>query len=106
MNVQELETAVRFGTNIVVMVWVDNGYNLVQWKQQMNYGRHTNLSFGNPDFAKLAESFGCEGIHVSNTGDLAPALDRAFRAGRPAVVSVPIDYRENELLDERLHIVT
>jgi acetolactate synthase-1/2/3 large subunit len=106
MNVQELETAVRFGANIVVMVWVDNAFNLIEWKQQMNYGRHTDCSFGNPDFVKLAESFGCEGIQVRNAVDLAPALDRAFRATRPVVLAVPIDYRENELLDERLHIVT
>ncbi len=106
MNVQELETAVRFGTNIVVMVWVDNAFNLIEWKQQMNYGRHTDCSFGNPDFVKLAESFGCEGIQIRNAVDLAPALDRAFRATKPVVLAVPIDYRENELLDERLHIVT
>jgi len=106
MNVHELETAVRFGTNIVVMVWVDNAYNLIEWKQDTDFGAHTDCSFGNPDFVKLAESFGCEGIHVPNAVDLAPALERAFRANRPVVLSVPIDYRENELLTERLHIVT
>jgi len=105
MNVQELETAVRFGTNIVVLVWVDNAYNLIEWKQQSDYGYHMDCSFGNPDFVKLAESFGCEGIHVRNAVDLAPALDRAFRADKPVVLSLPIDYRENELLTERLHIV-
>jgi acetolactate synthase-1/2/3 large subunit len=106
MNVQELETAVRFGTNIVVMVWVDNAYNLIEWKQQQDYGSHTDCSFGNPDFVRLAESFGCVGIHVENAVDLAPALERAFKAEKPVVLSLPIDYRENELLTERLHIVT
>jgi acetolactate synthase-1/2/3 large subunit len=106
MNVHELETAVRFGTNIVVMVWVDNAYNLIEWRQQTDHGHHTDCSFGNPDFVKLAESFGCIGIHVCNAVDLAPALDRAFKASKPVVLSLPIDYRENELLTERLHIVT
>ncbi len=106
MNVHDLEAAVRFGTNIVVMVWVDDGYNLIKWKQQSEYGRHTDLSFLNPDFEKLAESFGCEGIRVRNSVDLAPALDRAFKASKPVVLAVPIDYRENELLMEKLHIVT
>ncbi len=105
MNVQDLETAVRLKLNIVVMIWVDNCYNLIQWKQQNEFGRHTDCSFGNPDFVKLAESFGCEGIHVNNAVDLAPALDRAFNAGRPAVLSLDIDYRENEVLMEKLHIV-
>jgi len=105
-NVHEHETAVRFGTNIVVMVWVDNAYNLIEWRQQTDHGHHTDCSFGNPDFVKLAESFGCIGIHVCNAVDLAPALDRAFKASKPVVLSLPIDYRENELLTERLHIVT
>lgn len=106
MNVQELETAVRFGTNIVVVVWVDNAFNLIQWKQQLNYGRSTDNSFGNPDFVKLAESYGWAGFYAANSVDLAPMLERAFNAGKPALVAVPIDYRENEVLDDRLHIVT
>jgi len=105
MNVQEMETAVRFGTNIVVLVWVDNGYNLIEWKQSTEFGNHTDCSFGNPEFMKLAESFGWEGIAVQNAVDLAPALERAFTAHRPALVTVPIDYRENELLTDRLHLV-
>jgi acetolactate synthase-1/2/3 large subunit len=106
MNVQDFETAVRLGAKIVVMIWVDNMYNLIEWKQQNEYGQHTNCSFGNPDFVKLAESFGGMGIHVNNAADLAPALDRAFNADRPAIIALPIDYRENDMLTQRLHIVT
>ena len=42
---------------------------------------------------------------MQNAVDLAPALERAFTAHRPALVTVPIDYRENELLTDRLHLV-
>lgn len=105
MNVQELETAVRLKQNIVVMVWVDNGYNLIEWKQKNEFGHHTNLSFGNPDFVQLAESFGCMGLYVKNARDLAPALERAFKADRPAVIAVPVDYRENARLTDQLRIV-
>jgi len=102
MNVQEMETARRIGTNIVVMIWEDNAYGLIAWKQDNSFGRHTDLSFTNPDFVKLAEAFDWEGIRVENARDLEPALRRAFAADRPALVIVPIDYRENPLLTERL----
>lgn len=105
MNVQELETAVRLGTNFVTMVWVDNGYNLIKWKQDKEYGHHTDLSFGNPDFIKLAESFGCAGYEVNNSADLLDTLEAAFTCGKPAVVAIPIDYRENDRLNETLQIV-
>lgn len=106
MNVQDLETAVRLRANIVVMIWVDGTYNLIEWKQRSQFGMHTDCSFGNPDFMKLAESFGCEGIHVDDAGGLAAALDRAFEADRPVVLTLPIDYRENDRLTEQLRIVT
>ena len=102
MNVQEMETAKRLGTNIVAMVWEDGGYGLISWKQDNQFNRHTNLSFGNPDFVKLAESFGWEGVRVENAADLAPTLDRAFHADSPVLIVIPIDYRENALLTERL----
>jgi acetolactate synthase-1/2/3 large subunit len=105
MNVQELETAVRLKTNIVVLVWVDNAYNLIAWKQSGQFGHHTPLSFGNPDFVKLAESFDWLGIKVDNSRDLGPALERAFDADKPAIIAIPIDYRENERLNDQLRII-
>ena len=102
MNVQEMETAVRIGANIVVMVWEDKGYGLISWKQDNEFGRHTNLSFENPDFVKLADSFGWFGQRVEASSDLRPALEDAFAAGRPALLAIPIDYRENALLSGRL----
>lgn len=105
MNVQELETAVRLKTNIVVMVWVDNGYNLIEWKQRKEFGHNTDCSFGNPDFVGLAESFGFAGFKVGGSAELAGVLEEAFTCGRPALIAVPIDYRENDRLNEQLQIV-
>ena len=102
MNVQDLETATRLGTNIVVMVWEDGGYGLIEWKQDNQFGQHMDLSFGNPDFVRLAESFGCKGIRVDRSDDLRGALEEAFEADSPCVLSLPIDYRENPKLTERL----
>ena len=102
MNVQELETARRLGANLVVLVWEDGGFGLIEWKQETQFDRHTALGFSNPDFTKLAEAFDCLGLRVNNARDLAPALEKAFAADRPVIISLPIDYRENLKLTKRL----
>ncbi len=102
MNVQEMETAKRLNSNIVTMIWEDHMYGLIAWKQQNEFGKHTDLSFGNPDWLKLAESFGWFGHKVENSKDLVNTLEKAFNEEGPSLVVVPIDYRENMILTERL----
>jgi acetolactate synthase-1/2/3 large subunit len=102
MNVQEMETARRLDSDIVVMVWEDHAYGLIAWKQEAEFGHHTDLEFGNPDWMKLADAFGWHGHHVVNSADLAAALRQALDEKGPSLVVVPIDYRENMLLTERL----
>ncbi len=102
MNVQEMETARRLNVNVVVMIWEDHAYGLIAWKQDNEFGSHTDLSFGNPDWVLLAEAFGWNGHRVENSRDLAGALESAFREEGPSLVVVPIDYRENQILTERL----
>jgi acetolactate synthase-1/2/3 large subunit len=102
MNAQEMETARRLNTSITVMVWEDHAYGLIAWKQKNHFGRHTNLSFGNPDFVALAESYGWGGYRCDNSADLGPTLRESLRHEGPSLVVVPIDYRENQLLTERL----
>lgn len=102
MNVQEMETAKRLGSNITVLVWEDGAYGLIAWKQKTHFGKHTDLSFGNPDFVKLAESFGWNGYRCERSRDLRGVLEKSFEAPGPSLVVVPIDYRENELLTKRL----
>ncbi len=102
MNVQEMETATRIGSNIVVMVWEDNEYGLIAWKQEGQFGRHTDLAFGNPDWELLAKAFGWHGHFVRNAADLKGELEAAFIEQGPSLVVIPIDYRENELLTKKL----
>ena len=102
MNSQELETAKRIGTNIVVVIWRDDGYGLIDWKQRNEFGRPFAVEFGNPDFVAYAESFDIAGFRPASADDLYPTLMRALEVDGPAVVDVPIDYRENVRLTERL----
>jgi acetolactate synthase-1/2/3 large subunit len=106
MNVQEMETAKRIGSNITVMIWEDHAYGLIAWKQQDHFGQHTDLSFGNPDWLLLAQSFGWHGHYVRNSAELAGTLEAALSEDGPSLVVIPIDYRENQLLTKKLGEIT
>lgn len=106
MNVQEMETARRLNSKITVMVWEDNEYGLIAWKQESHFGRHTELSFGNPDWRQLADAFGWNGHYVANSADLSGTLDTALAEDGPSLVVIPIDYRENNLLTKKLGEIT
>ena len=103
MNVQDLETAARIGLNVVVVIWIDGEYGLIKWKQENQFdGRHSDLAFNNPDFEMLARSFGIWGRTLDGPGQLTDALDEAFAQTGPAMIAVPVDYRENRKLTQRL----
>ncbi|MFQ5718426.1 MAG: acetolactate synthase large subunit [Acidobacteriota bacterium] len=102
MNVQEMETIRRLGANLMVVVWEDHAYGLIAWKQDATFGHHTDLSFSNPDWGKLAEAFDWSGFRCENSRDLAATLEAALAVPGPALVTIPIDYRENIRLNDRL----
>ena len=64
MNCQEMETALRIGTPLIVLIWNDDCYGLIEWHQLRRFGRSSHVKFGNPDFVKFAESFGAKGYRV------------------------------------------
>ena len=106
MNVQEMETIARLGLDVVCVVWEDRSYGLIEWKQENEFGTHTDLSFSNPHWVGLAESFGWRGETVCDSGEFAPALARALQHPGPALLAAEVDYRENTLLTERLGQIT
>ncbi|MGH2466043.1 MAG: thiamine pyrophosphate-dependent enzyme, partial [Candidatus Limnocylindrales bacterium] len=102
MNSQELETAKRIRANVTVVIWRDNAYGLIDWKQRTEFGGPFGVAFDNPDFVEYARSFGIAGFRPSSSADLYPTLMQALAVDGPSVVEVPIDYRENLRLTERL----
>jgi acetolactate synthase-1/2/3 large subunit len=106
MNAQEMETAKRLGSDITVLVWEDNAYGLISWKQDTHFGQHTDLAFGNPDWLQLAAAFGWHGHSVPDSADLARTLETALGETGPSLVVIPIDYRENGLLTKKLGEIT
>lgn len=101
MNCQELETALRIGTPFVTLIFNDNGYGLIGWKQINQFGESSFVDFTNPDFVKFAESMGLKGYRVESADDLIPTLKTALAQDVPAVIDCPVDYAENLRLSEK-----
>jgi acetolactate synthase-1/2/3 large subunit len=102
MNSQEIETAVRERIPLVVLIWEDNGYGLIEWKMDLEVGGHSNVHFGNPDVVQYAASFGAKGYRIESAGDLLPTLRKALADDGVSIIACPVDYRENMSLIERL----
>ncbi len=104
MNSQELETAVRLKLNLVVLVIEDHAFGMIRWKQAVDHFQDFGMTFGNPDFVKYAEAYGARGTRVAAAAELQPALEAAFAGGGVHLLSVPIDYSENQrVLVDELH---
>jgi acetolactate synthase-1/2/3 large subunit len=95
MNSQEMETAVRLGLSLVVLIVQDDAYGMIRWKQGIDAFADWGLTFGNPDFVKYAESYGAKGSRVDTPDGLVPALEAAFKGGGVHLVTVAVDYSEN-----------
>jgi acetolactate synthase-1/2/3 large subunit len=106
MSAAEIETAVREKVHFVILVWVDGGYGLIGWKQDIHFGRRAAVSFGNPDFVTFAESFSAKGYAIGDAAELLPTLRKALEDDAVSVIAVPVDYTENARLVERLGALT
>jgi acetolactate synthase-1/2/3 large subunit len=102
MNSQEIETAIRWGLALVILIWTDHQYGLIKWHQDKRFGRDSHIDFGNPDFVKYAESFGAKGYKVESAQHFLPVMQEALKCGTVAVVDCPVDYTQNMKLTEKL----
>ena len=95
MNCQELETAIRYGISLVVLILNDNAFGFIKWKQKKMHFEEFALDYGNPDFALLAKSFGATGMKVKENDDLKEVLEKAFSLNKLVVIECPIDHSVN-----------
>ncbi len=102
MNSQEIETAVRERIPLVVLIWEDGGYGLIEWKMDLELGEHYYVKFGNPDVVSYAESFGANGYRITKAEELLPTLKTALDDDGVSLISCPVDYSENLRLTDRL----
>jgi acetolactate synthase-1/2/3 large subunit len=102
MNCQELETAVRLGTPIVNVIWENGQYGSIVWKQDKRFGTHFGTDFTNPDFVKLAESFGMPAWRCGSPDEFGERLRHALGLDVPSLIVLPIDYSIDVAISEEL----
>jgi acetolactate synthase-1/2/3 large subunit len=106
MNVQELEVAVRLRTPIVNVIWENQQFGSIVWKQDNKFGRHFGVDFTNPDFVKLAEAFGMPAWRCESVDDFGRHLRQALAVDLPSLIVLPIDYSVDVTISEELGVQT
>lgn len=103
-SAQELEVAVRLKLPIVHMIWNDGRYNMVEFQEEMKYGRSAGVQLGVVDFVKYAEAFGAKGYRVDSKESFKETLEQAIKesANGPVLIDIPIDYKDNGRLGETI----
>jgi acetolactate synthase-1/2/3 large subunit len=88
-NLQEIGTCVEHGLNPVVMVFNDDAWGVLRERQTSYYNaRYMGTSLQNPDFVKLAESYGANGVRVSSVKEMVPALEAALKSDTITIMDV------------------
>jgi acetolactate synthase-1/2/3 large subunit len=102
-SAMELETAVRLKCNLVHLVWIDGGYDMVRFQEIAKYGRASGVDFGPVNIVKYAEAFGATGLEIQTPEEIASTLKMAMEIQGPVVIGIPVDYRDNHRLLESLY---
>jgi acetolactate synthase I/II/III large subunit len=90
-GVQELATAVQFGIGVVTLVFNNNAYGNVRRDQRQHFdGRVVAADLVNPDFVRLAESFGVKAARVTSPDHFRPALEKALADGGPYLIDIEV----------------
>ena len=99
MNTADLETAKRLGLDLTVIILNDSGYGMIKWKQEGMGLKNFGLDFNNPDFVKLADSFGLSGYRPTSVDDFNKILRDSINDVGINIIDLAIDYSENAKLD-------
>ncbi len=92
MNSQELETATRLGLDLLVIVLNDNAFGMIREKQKQMWFEDFGVTYRNPDFVKLAESYGVKGYRIREGENLTDTITKFLYEPGISLVEVPIMY--------------
>ncbi len=106
MNCQELETATRLKTPFVTVIWENEQFGSIVWKQDNKFGEHFGVDFTNPDFVKLADAFGMPAWRCESIEDFQRHLGHALGLDVPSLIVLPIDYSLDVAMSEELGVET
>lgn len=103
MNSQEMETAVRLGLNLTVLILRDDSYGMIRWKQANMGFKDWGLTYSNPDFVKYAESYGANGHRVGSAEQLITIIEHCLTTDGVHLIDCSMDYSENdEILNNKI----
>ncbi|WWW11868.1 thiamine pyrophosphate-dependent enzyme [Arcobacter cryaerophilus gv. pseudocryaerophilus] len=103
MNSQEMETAVRLGLDLTVIILNDNAYGMIKWKQTGMGFESFGLDLGNPDFVKYAESYGAHGYRPKSVEEFEATLEKCVNSKGVHLIDLAVDYSLNHaILNELL----
>lgn len=93
-TLQELDTALRHGLNVVHVIHNDGAWGMCKFGQEILFGSADRLDqvFGRTDYAQIAKGFGCYGETVEEPNEIKPALRRALDSGKPAVLDIKVRF--------------
>lgn len=95
MNSQELETAVRLGLNLTVIILNDSSYGMIKWKQEGMGFDNFGLDYKNPDFVKYAESYGAVGHRPVSDKGFKEIFTKCQNSDGVHVIDLAVDYSLN-----------
>lgn len=102
MNSQEIETAKRMSIGYTIIVFNDNNYGMITWKQEVHTGKSFGTALTNPDFKKYAESFGIKGYSPNTLDELKQNLKEALTSQELCIVEIKVDPSKNKELNKKL----
>jgi acetolactate synthase-1/2/3 large subunit len=103
MSIQALVTGVQCKIPFVVVLWEDDYFGLIKWKQEMAFNKHSHVNLCNPDLVNLARAYNCHADKVDKSENFRLILESALkRTDKPSVIVVPVDYSENMKLFQHL----
>lgn len=94
-HVSELETARRHGLQVIYVVSDNGSLGWIRYLQEKNFSKRViSTRFGEIDYAKVSEGYGCFGIRVEKPSEIRPAIEQGIKSGLPAVIHVKTDFNE------------
>lgn len=96
MNIQELATAVNYELPVNVAILNNSFLGMVrQWQELFYNKRYSHTELKNPEFVKVAEAYGAEGLKITENAGIRPALEQAIASSKPVFLDFVIDREEN-----------
>ena len=90
LSCQEMATAAQYGINVVVLLFNDDGFEVLRIQQDDRFGRRSEVDLKNPDFVAMAQSFGVDGVRVDDVDRLGAVIETALGNNRPTLIEIPL----------------